>query len=601
MASLETQHLSILVSGGVDASPTVMSLKLDSNENHRTLPCLPSYSILSSGRFVIDLSNEVTVWHVRHRKTRMEDHFEDDSIKVVARIALKGEENVTDASITSGPRKLLAVSSMSGTKVFRLRADAAGNKVKISKISLPESVARNSARKTLFSPDGRWLLIINDLNQPVIYQVRENHGFREEAKGMSMLDSGIRLKSRSKLSKDRIQANEGLCQYTDRIERVAFSPDSKILVLGRLSGQLQTWLLKAPENVVNGNGFTKSSRSSQMSDDSSSDSIEEDSTLKRMTQMRWESISSENELPRLQSNPIVLSFCPSPYRRKSDNTVNGKAENKMDELLVITAMHEILLFRALTGKLTSWSRRNPPIVHSYQLRAQLDRALGCVWDVDPVSFTSRKRIWIYSSTFLAMVDLNRDFPLLGDEEQEGRYLQRQTGGPKKRKREEEWQDIVQRHKHTTGAGGKRPTHQVDSSLDHILEVNGASTSMPEDGFQPLTKDVLTSLDFDERRSHMSALDLVRRRRATLESEDEDDVIVNGDLKDGKESSAVTRRIRRASETPAPNCVIYNKYRNVMGIVPLDSEGGSAETLEVALIECPTKGAGQSDTLQRRHD
>ncbi|KAI1415107.1 WD40 repeat-like protein [Hypoxylon sp. FL1857] len=559
MASFEGNGMSVIVSGGPDAAPIVLPLREAGMENHRTLSHLPQDPPLQSApksRLIVSWwEREVHVWRLRRPLRDLVDTSDGDSNveknrKLLARILIKGEANITSATI-SHDGSLLVVSTTSDIKAFYLkpRSETKKDELKISKVEVHDEVSKQGATRLQISPDGQWLCAVQESNRVAVLSV-----LRDSAPDSRPVlhPKAIRLQRiERKLQKHVILG--GLGQYDRTITHIAFSPDSKMLAVADLAGYIDTWVLGTArprlQNGVNGS----------RDDESSSDSEEEDDD-DNTGGLRWTRNPKGSLIPKLQAAPTVLSF--SNHVPTSNSAATNDDETADDyTLLTITAKPQILLINPTLGSLTPWSRRNPIARFPVEFRNIRDLVKGALW--------SGERVWFYGNTFLFMVDLSQDLaepaqPVYGSSD--GKLMRQGT----KRKR---GPDTGAGSKMEIGAAG--PTKIIHQARGKPIE------EIPLDG------PVFDPMDEDE----------ISQPAEESESEDSDDENL-GEL-------ALLRGVQGKSmpESQSDERLAFwhtYKYRPILGIVPLDNEENipingvsktaphdkSRGTLEVALVERP---------------
>ncbi|KAI0151608.1 WD40 repeat-like protein [Xylariaceae sp. FL1272] len=550
MASFEGHGMSVVVSGGPDATPIVMPLERAGVENHRLLSSLPQEPPIQSAcgsRLIISWwDRQVSIWRLEKSMSDLERNLDKEqgianNRKLVARVLIKGEANITSASI-SADGSLLVVATTLDIKAFHLkpRHDTRWDELKISKIEMNEKLASLGATRTLISPNGEWVCLIQAGG---IVSLLEFHPATESEK--PRCDPPIRLhRLQRRISKQASLGGFG--QYDRTITHLAFSSDSDMLAVADLAGFIDTWVYGGPRPPRL--GLDDDIDASDTNDDSSDS---DDDAGK--DEIRWRRNPNASLIPRLQAAPTVLSFQPLPTTREL--TLDEDGEQMTDyTLLAVTAKPQILLIHPFAGELTEWTRRNPIQKFPTQFRNIRDLVKGALWVGD--------RIWLYGNTYLFMFDLSQDLT----EPKTGNELVKQGT---KRKR---GPDSGAGNKVTAGASG--PTKIVRHLEEGMVE---------ED---TLDGPLLDPMDEDETSGAAGDSD-------SDQSEDE----VDGDLallRDTQNKSSSETGIKRG---PA----FWNtfKYRPILGIVPLrdwreakevleDEKGESTAppSLEVALVERP---------------
>ncbi|KAK4658501.1 U3 small nucleolar RNA-associated protein [Podospora pseudocomata] len=388
MASFEGKGMSVLVSGGPDGNPVVMPLRMAGNENHRTLPNLPQASAVESApkaRFMLSWwGNEVRLWHLPSPAQQIlhdasaTQNFTSQSLrknrKLLAKILVRGESHISSATI-SEDGKLLAAATSTDIKVFQLNY-ATGQPLEIKKIDLDTS--GQGASKVQIAPNKQWISWVEDGSKVMIAKVQPTE------------DGSYTISSPSKLARLRRQISKnlllgGLGNYNRNITQLTFSPNSKMLAAADLAGYMDTWVLRVPGDAPLTNGTTTAHHSDDeaSSDDSSSDESSSESSADPNAE-RWTRSPNARLLPKLSSVPVVLSFSP-----RDDYS-----------LLVVTIQKQVLVFSALHGVLSEWSRRNTYPKLPERFRITRDVMKGVVWQGE--------RIWLWGVSSLFMLDLSRD-------------------------------------------------------------------------------------------------------------------------------------------------------------------------------------------------
>ncbi|KAI1138034.1 WD40 repeat-like protein [Hypoxylon sp. FL0543] len=558
MASFEGNGMSVIVSGGPDATPIVLPLREAGMENHRTLSHLPQDPPLQSApksRLIVSWwEREVHVWRLRRPLRDLVDTSDGESNieknrKLLARILIKGEANITSATI-SHDGSLLVVSTTSDIKAFYLkpRSEAKKDELKISKVEVYEEVSKQGATRLQISPDGQWLCAVQESNRVVMFSISRES--TPDSKPV-LHPKAIRLQRIDRKLQKHASLG-GLGQYDRTITHIAFSPDSKMLAVADLAGYIDTWVLSTTrpklQNGVNGTH-----------DDDLSSGSEDEEEGNETEGLRWTRNPKGSLIPKLQAAPTVLSFSnhiPTPNSAPSND---GEVVDDYT-LLTITARPQILLINPSLGSLTPWSRRNPITRFPVEFRNIRDLVKGALWSGD--------RVWFYGSTFLFMLDLSQDLaePAQSHGSSNGELVKQGT----KRKRGPD-----------TGAGSKMEIGAAGPTKV-IHQVRGKPIEeIPLDG------PVSDPMDEDE----------ISQPAEESDSEDSDD--------DNLGELALLRGVqgKSASESQSSERLGFwhtYKYRPILGIVPLGGEediptNGVAgtvtydkprETLEVALVERP---------------
>lgn len=402
-----------------------MPLRGQGVENARTISGLPQHPVVQSAphaRLIVSWwDREIHIWHIgseaQHEKPRQK----------VARMLLKGEENVSSASI-SADGTLLAVATAAEVKIFHLVLKSLEEKLflRIRKIETPETIASQGARLLQFSPNGEWLAIITHENKILLTRMNKSlvPKFRYQ-----ILTAIVKL-FRNKRSSEKLFSTDRTSQsYSYIINRIAFPPDSSSLIVSDLSGNLDSWALEGYEDLTGpAVDIVRKEASSDGSDSSNSEDEDEDNEGEKndtfVYGQRWIRNPCGHKLPRVDSAPIVLSFRPfssNDIKQYNKDTAIQPSTNKLYAysspqprneryVFILTAKHRMYEFSIMSGRLSNWSRNNPTKNLPPEFRRIRDRAMGCIWDIQSErKGDKRERIWLYGISWLSMFDLSHDF------------------------------------------------------------------------------------------------------------------------------------------------------------------------------------------------
>lgn len=538
-----------------------MPLQKAGIEEHRTLSSLPQDAPLKSaykGRLIISWwDREVSIWRLPHSLGGLADQSSGDhdvakNRKMLARVLIKGEANITSASINADG-SLLVVSTTSDVKAFHLqpRNGTRWDELKISKVDLGERVPALGATRTLISPDNRWLCLIQAGGAISLLRIQQPSDSLEKP---TIHPRAIRLQ-RIRRQVPKHSTLGGLGSYDRTITQAAFSPDSQMLAVADLAGYIDTWILststkKLGQDVNNTQGDATSDNSSSDSDNDETDADIEEG-------IRWRQNAKTPLIPRLHAAPTVLSF--SDHIPSRSTTTDG---DEIDDytLLAVTSKPQIVLIHPTLGSLTSWSRRNPISRFPPEFRDIRDLVKGALWSGD--------RVWLYGSTYLFMVDTTQSFdepalegPVTGSElVKQGRKRKR---GP------------------DSGAGNKMKNGAVGPTKV-MRHVQGETEELSIDGpvLDPMDEDAGSQGTGDDESD---------------ESDDEN----QGELALLRGAQGKPPQEPQTGRGPAFWCTF--KYRPILGIVPLGdgaqvTQNGTSmdvtlastkpKGLEVALVERP---------------
>ncbi|PQE19084.1 hypothetical protein CJF30_00007445 [Rutstroemia sp. NJR-2017a BBW] len=580
MASLECKGTSVVVSGGPDASPTILPLAQFGQENQRALPFLPQSNVVhSSPRKRLMMTwwdREIHIW----RLNKMMDVANNDeeispaSRKLVAKILIKGEANITAASLSTAGN-ILAVATAVDVKMFRLKARKAeeGEGLKVSTIAIPE-VLSSGARLIQFSPDGNWLSVIREDSQVVVARIVADKSSPSIIRILPQLSKLPRIDR--KISKNKLLG--GLGAYERTITQATFSSDSRILVVSDLAGYVDTWVLEGLEDLTQEpEEVDVDDESSEHSDDEDEEA-EEEKKPKLIYGQHWTRNSSASRIPQLPATPVVLSFRPATRpaqtngiaprpTRNNPHPVSHELPVGEDRLVIVTSTNDVYEFEVLAGSLTPWSRRNPTSVFPDKFRKLREVAHGCIWDTS----NGRERMWLYGVSWLFMFDLSQDLHAptrKAVEEEEVDNVEDldalETGHERKRKR-------IAYYQGKSGAGGLvNPLHNETGMSRKIRK----TTQEDDEG---------TIIDLRE--THDDAMD--------VDSPSEAENGLNDDDNDEEDGTPLPLRLRmqKVSEEDGvgkrPAYYKTFKYRPILGMVVIGdgSRDGEADP-EVAVVERP---------------
>ncbi|KAL8726795.1 MAG: hypothetical protein Q9166_006477 [cf. Caloplaca sp. 2 TL-2023] len=577
MATVETKGISILASGGLDTAPIIIPIRKYGKEHHRTLSSLPQQPPVRSApkrRLLITWwDREVSVWRIsKSRKSaaandELEDLAQYPAKKLVAKVLIQGEDSISSADVNDDG-SLLVVSTLSEIKVFRLK-DKHDSTVGLRKIDLPSELGKIGAKIIRWSPDSKWLLLVTSDNKTHLARIAASEVPR---KTWEFLPQPVTLKRLPRKTAQPIYLHGSLGAYDRSVCRIAFSADSRILVICDLSGHLDTWVLEGHEDLTQDPPITipvkhKPSTSSS-SDESESETEDPETNAMLVYAQHWKRSPTAHLIPKLPSGPVIMSFRPAIASLTSS-------------MALTNARHEVYEINVLTAKISDWSRRNPTSALPKDFRIIKDRAMGCIWDIalPSSSTTGRQKIWLYGSSWLWMFDLGQDLPKSEDDhvESDSDELQNQESAKlRKRKREmpsrsnglngsidddQKGDDASLRKRRRgrdTGAGSRIPTHELDTGVGRKMrKIEGAKGGNAK--FVSLRQEVSSD-----------------------ESEEEEDD--NGD-----EDEGALMRMRRGEKTIANGNGVEGmqqekgppfwgtfKYRPILGIVPLEGGGGENE-------------------------
>ncbi|RMD42160.1 hypothetical protein DV735_g2941, partial [Chaetothyriales sp. CBS 134920] len=237
----------VLVSGGMDAGPIVQSItvadktdktKKTTDHHHRTLPHLPQQAPVSTARrarlFVSWWQQQIHVYHVakRNQAGQAVDHGKDYSL--VGTLQLKGEEHIEAAAI-SEDGNLIIGSTSAGVRLFQVRVDASGSRLRSRQIELPASLHRFGARLVGISPDSKWVYAVRMDNTVVVCKAVAATAANKEKPRIHKAITKLVIPSPPTLP------TLGSGAYAAGICNATFSPDSRALAVGTLGGAIAAW------------------------------------------------------------------------------------------------------------------------------------------------------------------------------------------------------------------------------------------------------------------------------------------------------------------------------------------------------------------------
>ncbi|GKT92081.1 U3 small nucleolar RNA-associated protein [Colletotrichum tofieldiae] len=532
MASFESSKMSVVVSGGPDASPVVLPLKELGRENHRTLSSLPQSPPLASApsaRMVVGWwDREMHVWKLQSSFDGLYDGNGADvdanlekNRKLLKTILVKGESNITSAAITQDGSFLVAATG-TDVKAFHLQHQnpTKPSDVKLASVAVPKPLASNGASKIVLSPDGGWVAAVQDGSKVLVAKITRDDGDN------TITIQKPRVVNRLRRNIPKHQALGGLGNYERSITQLAFSPDGRMLASTDLAGYIDTWVLQSAQDTAAEDDVDAASASD------SDESGDEDSAVPSADE-RWARNPRASLLPKLPAPPVVLSFSDET------TTADGAAATEYTLVAVTTSWH-ILAFHPVAGSLTSWSRRNPVSRLPATIRDTRDLAKGLLWQ--------GARVWIYGVSFLFMLDLSQDLAVpTGAADAETALVQHQAGTKRKRRGPE------------SGAGARMGIGAiVPQQVDRFVG-SKASKEWQDDIEKKLAKDE-------------DAMD--------VDGDDSDGDDDGGSESEGGELAALRNRNQETqTEEGAEGKTRWwytYKYRPILGIAPLSSGPAAAD-------------------------
>jgi U3 small nucleolar RNA-associated protein 4 len=478
-------------------------------------------------------------------------------------LALQGEENITSASI-SQDGGLLAVSTTSTVKLFQLirPQSGAGASLRIRKVDMPSVTGTRSVR---LSANGKWLSAISASNDIQLVRIVRTEDASDAPRALNQIQHLYRLE-RDAIPETQLRGFSGA--YERSIAHAEFSSEGNVFATVDLAGYVDTWVIEGHEDSTAPEVDIEDVAPRVTGDDESDSEESEERENIIFLGQHWIRNPSGHLIPRLDSTPVLLSFQPNSGgsnqpqpngnpavhpTRHNPHPHSHELPTTECRLLLVSAEHQLYLFDVMAGRLSEWSRRNPPSSYPSEYR-QLDLpAKGCIWD-----FTeTQQRIWLYGEKWLFMFDLTKDLSISGGDKELS---------SKKRKRNG--------HKNNSGAGDAIP--QSDAPVTKMRKFD--SSKNIEAGKAQWT-DVVTTRPVDtddEEEAEESSQPLAILRRGNTQDGEQ----ANGQAMNGVESGEVMEQQKRSD----PWWHTF-KYRPILGMLPIGPSAGQA--LEVVLVERPS--------------
>lgn len=549
-----------------------MPLRQFGTENQRSLPFMsqdPPIRSAPSKRLMMSFwDREIHIWRLNKQAKIASRNGEavPKNRRLVAKVLIKGEANITSAALSTDGR-ILAASTATDIKLFHLKPckpEEGSDSLRISRIPIPGSLT-GGARLVQFSPDRKWLCIIRPDSRVILARLLPT------ASSISIHTQSCKLIRLERKIEKRITFG-GLGTYDRTITQAAFSHDSRILAVSDLAGYIDTWVLSGVEDPTLTNATEEAASSSESDDsDSEEESEEEGAKIRQICGQNWTRNPFASAMPKVPATPTVLSFRPaSPSRsasngvtthaiptRHNPNPISHDLPSGEDRLLVVTATSDVFEFKVLKGALSSWSRRNPTSAFPAPFTRLIDQARGCVWDISG----SRERLWLYGIGWLWMIDLSQDFPILIEP------VNGESSGSKRKRGSEE--------RSHSGAGSSIPDRRLGTGISRKMQrviheevsefydiVSGHSDAMDLD-------------DEDDQEDDSPALDQLRRNSTNAEDKEP---FTNG--------AVTAAEVLEAAKVKPYNYWSTFKYRPILGMCVIGEAHEGDNGPEVAIVERP---------------
>ena len=487
-------------------------------------------------------------------------------------------------------------------------------------MDVPKAFGISGAKMLQFSPDGKWLAVVQAENYVRLHRVVG--AVADDVKFGGKLE--LKRLTRGPNTKTLHQGSLG--DYDRSITRISFSGDSRILVTADLSGFLDSWILEGHEDLTQApDKDTKNAKLSESSDSSDYEDQQEGSSV-RIFGQRWRRNPAAALLPKLKNAPLVLSFRPLRSfpllvikdGNRTDNPIHQNTHqqshelpNSTDLLFVLTTTHSMYEFEVLSGRISDWSRRNPTSNLPTSFRELRDRAMGLVWDIDRDS----PRVWLHGISWLWMFDLSIDLPSPAKHEslkKEGDVygnddrpmVNGNDRNKKTRKRRREVRDQITKvlRGQDTGAGSRIPNEKLTSGISRKARKLGSLVD-GENQWISLEQEASPISDIEDGEMIDNTVLLKLRRSGVndnmINSDDEAGEVEDVRRLNGESQPSKKNHLARQSNITIPYWHTF-KYRPIFGIVALSEEDGKVDEdtrqinddaslhdgLEVALVERP---------------
>ena len=365
---------------------------------------------------------EVRIWRVKPQDDGTEKP------KVVARLALQGEENIISVSI-SRDGGLLAVATASTVKLFHLlHLAGAGQALRVRRLEMPSIPG---AKTLKLASNGKWLAAITATDEIQLVRVVRTDDPADPPRALEKVQPLFRV-DRDVTTQNPLSGPSGA--YERSIAHADFSADGNVFAVVDLAGYIDTWVVEGHEDTAAPEIDIDDATPAANDDDGSDDDEEQTSEQITYLGQHWIRNPSGHLLPQLDSTPVLLSFQPSldasnqpePNGNPAVHPTRNNPHPHSHELpttdyrlLLVSAEHQLYLFDVMSSRLSEWSRRNPTSSYPHEYK-QLDLpAKGCIWDVTE----SQQRVWLYGEKWLFMFDLTKDFSI-SDAEHAGKKRKR---------------------------------------------------------------------------------------------------------------------------------------------------------------------------------
>lgn len=217
MSIFESKNYSFLVSGGVEKSVVIQSVKNFYDGKYRKI----SINQLQSNIIVHAAHKLVVMW--QDQTIKVWQIVDDTKHRLVSKITLADDDNITSVALCADA-SLLAVATMGSVKVFLLDASGKRGKLAVSKFRDDDFNALVAGAKKVLFYSSTKLLIVSAEEE--LYRFTVDVGARTIVFDNEIETLGT-AHGRSKLS------------YAACINNVAVSKDNKRLILSRFNGAIE--------------------------------------------------------------------------------------------------------------------------------------------------------------------------------------------------------------------------------------------------------------------------------------------------------------------------------------------------------------------------
>jgi U3 small nucleolar RNA-associated protein 4 len=481
---------------------------------------------------------------------------------------LQGEENIASVSI-SRDGEILAVATANAVKLFQLLSPQTGGGagLRIRKLDMPTIAGAKSVK---LAATGKWLAALTATDDVQLVRIVRTDDPTDPPRALEKLQHLYRLHRETSIQ-SQLSGPSG--SYERSIVHADFSDDGTVFAAVDLAGYVDTWVIEGHEDSTAPEIDIDDSAAVGDEGDDSDDEEEESREQVTYLGQHWIRNPSGHLLPRLDSTPVLLSFQPTSEASNQPEPNGNPAVHPTrhnphphshelpaveHKLLLVSAEHQLYLFDVMSGRLSEWSRRNPPSSYPREYR-QLDLpAKGCIWDVAD----SQQRVWLYGEKWLFMFDLTKDFPI-SDADHAGR----------KRKR-----DAL---KKSSGAGDAIPEEEAP-----ITKLRKFQSEEDKAGKQKWidvnATDRGTNEEDDDAEENAQPLARLRRS-STQDGQQVNGTLPNGQTEELLNGGEVGEVEQRKSKEPWWHTF---KYRPILGIVLIGGEN-RPHAPEVVLVERPS--------------